>query len=400
MTTAQTRRPLAFLDQELQTLEAEGRRIKLRILQGAQKPVSVIDGKRVVNLTSNNYLNLTVHPKLKKAARDAVRTHGVGTAAVRTIIGTMDLNMELERRLALFKGTEAALVFQSGFTTNVALCQSLMSSEKDLLISDELNHASIIDGARLAKAPRKIYPHKDMKALQAILESPEARAARRKLIVTDGVFSMDGDLPPLPEIVDLAERFDAVVMVDDAHASGVMGKNGRGTPDHFGVVDRVPIQIGTLSKAVGSIGGYAASTQSLRDYLVSVARPFLFSSSHPPSVTATCLAAIDVLETEPELIEKLWSNARFFKEGLKKLGFDTGVSETPITPVIVGDTQKAQAFSAQLFEEGVFALAIGFPTVPKGKERLRTIVSAGHTEKDLEKALKKFRKVGRRLGII
>ncbi|HAH06352.1 MAG TPA: 8-amino-7-oxononanoate synthase, partial [Elusimicrobia bacterium] len=219
-------------------------------------------------------------------------------------------------------------------------------------------------------------------------------------IVTDGVFSMDGDLPPLPEIVDLAERFDAVVMVDDAHASGVMGKNGRGTPDHFGVVDRVPIQIGTLSKAVGSIGGYAASTQSLRDYLVSVARPFLFSSSHPPSVTATCLAAIDVLETEPELIEKLWSNARFFKEGLKKLGFDTGVSETPITPVIVGDTQKAQAFSAQLFEEGVFALAIGFPTVPKGKERLRTIVSAGHTEKDLEKALKKFRKVGRRLGII
>jgi len=392
--------PLAFLDDELRTLDQEGRRVRLRVLQGAQAPVSIVDGKEVINLASNNYLNLTVHPKLKKAAREAIRTHGVGTAAVRTIIGTMDLNEELERRLARFKGTEAALVFQSGFTTNVACCQSLMSSEKDLLISDELNHASIIDGARLAKSQRKVYPHKDMKALRAILESPESRSARRRMIVTDGVFSMDGDLAPLPEIVDLAETHDAIVMVDDAHASGVMGRNGRGTPDHFNLVDRVPIQIGTLSKAVASIGGYVASTQALRDYLISVARPFLFSSSHPPSVSATCIAALDVLENEPQRIEKLWRNARFFKKGLKKLGFNTGMSETPITPVIVGDTQKAKAFSARLFEEGVFALAIGFPTVPRGGERLRTIVSAGHTTRELKTALERFAKVGRELGII
>ncbi|MFA6030125.1 MAG: glycine C-acetyltransferase [Elusimicrobiota bacterium] len=391
---------LAFLDEELRTLEREGRRIRLRVLQGAQEPVSVIDGKRVVNLTSNNYLNLTVHPKLKRAAQEAIKTHGVGTAAVRTIIGTMDLNVKLEERLARFKGTEAALVFQSGFTTNTACCQSLMSSEEDLLISDALNHASIIDGGRLAKSARQIYPHKDMKALTAILESPEARKARRKMIVTDGVFSMDGDLAPLPEIVELAERYEAIVMVDDAHASGVMGKNGRGTPDHFGLTDRVPVQIGTLSKAIASIGGYVASSASLRDYLVSTARPFLFSSSHPPSVTATCIAALDVLEGEPQLIEKLWKNARFFKDGLQALGFDTGVSETPITPVIVGDTAKAQAFSARLFDEGVFALAIGFPTVAKGKERLRTIVSAGHSQSDLETALEKFGKVGRELGLV
>ena len=394
------RSPLAFLDKELRTLDQEGRRVRLRVLQGAQRPVSVVDGKEVINLTSNNYLNLTVHPKLKKAAREAIRTHGVGTAAVRTIIGTMDLNEELERRLARFKGTEAALVFQSGFTTNTACCQSLMSSEKDILISDELNHASIVDGARLAKAQRKVYPHKDMKALKAILESPESRAARRRMIVTDGVFSMDGDLAPLPEIVDLAESYEAIVMVDDAHASGVMGRNGRGTPDHFNVADRVPIQIGTLSKAVASVGGYVASTQALRDYLISVARPFLFSSSHPPSVTAACIAALDVLESEPERIEKLWRNARFFKRGLKKLGFDTGMSETPITPVIVGDTRKAKAFSARLFEEGVFALAIGFPTVARGGERLRTIVSSGHTTRQLKTALEKFAKVGKELGII
>jgi glycine C-acetyltransferase len=353
-----------------------------------------------VNLTSNNYLALTNHPKVKKAAKDAIDRYGVGTAAVRSIIGTMDIHQELERRLAAFKGTESALVFQSGFTTNVALCQSVMNDEKDFLVSDELNHASIIDGARLAKAKRKVYPHKDMKALKAILESPESRGARRRMIVTDGVFSMDGDLAPLPEIVELADKHEALVMVDDAHASGVMGRNGRGTPDHFRLTERVPIQIGTLSKAIGAIGGYVASSAGMRDYLVSTARPFLFSSSHPPSVTATCIAALDILEQEPGIVERLWANARMFKEGLKKAGFDTGLSETPITPVIVGDTRKAQAFSARLFEEGVFALAIGFPTVAKGKERLRTIVSAGHTEKDLELALSKFRSVGKELGII
>ncbi|HAM36218.1 MAG TPA: glycine C-acetyltransferase [Elusimicrobia bacterium] len=391
---------MGFLDSEIVRLKSEGRFVKLRILQGPQEPVSVIDGKKVVNLTSNNYLDLANHPALKKAAKEAIDKYGVGTAAVRPIIGTMDIHQLLETRLAEFKGTEAALVFQSGFTVNVACCQSLMTDEKDLLVSDELNHASIIDGARLAKASRRIYPHKDMKALKAILESAEARGARRKMIVTDGVFSMDGDLAPLPEIVDLAEQYGAFVMVDDAHASGVMGRNGRGTPDHFGLTSRVHIQIGTLSKAVAAIGGYVAGSQSLRDYLASVGRPFTFSSSHPPSVTATCIAALDILISEPQRIEKLWSNARYFKEGLKKIGFDTGASETPITPVMVGDTAKAQKLSARLFEEGVFALSICYPIVARGKDRLRTIVSSGHSQKDLDFALDKFRKVGKEAGVI
>ena len=394
-----TSKLMGFLDEENAQLKSEGRLVKLRILETAQKPVSVIDGKKVINLTSNNYLDLADHPALKKAAKDAIDRWGVGTAAVRPIIGTMTIHDELEKKLAAFKGTEACVVFQSGFTVNVACCQSLMSSEKDLLISDELNHASIIDGARLAKAPRKIMRHKDVKHLKELLESPEARAARRKMIVTDGVFSMDGDIAPLPEIVDIAEKYDAFVMVDDAHASGVMGKNGRGTPSHFGLTDKVQIQIGTLSKAVASIGGYVAGSQSLRDYLISVGRPFTFSSSHPPSVTATCSAAVDILLNEPERIERLWENARLFKEGLGKLGFDTGASETPITPVIIGDTAKAQKFSARLFEEGVFALSICFPIVARGKDSLRTIVSSGHSQKDLEFALEKFGKVGRELGL-
>jgi glycine C-acetyltransferase len=391
---------MGFLDEENAKLKAEGRLVKLRILETAQKPVSVIDGKKVVNLTSNNYLDLADHPALKKAAKDAIDRWGVGTAAVRPIIGTMTIHDDLEKKIAKFKGTEASVVFQSGFTVNVACCQSLMSDPKDLLISDELNHASIIDGARLAKAARKVYAHKDMKALKDILESPESRGARRKMIVTDGVFSMDGDLAPLPEIVDLAEKYEAFVMVDDAHASGVMGKSGRGTPSHFGLTDKVQIQIGTLSKAIAAIGGYVAGSQSLRDYLVSVGRPFTFSSSHPPSVTATCSAALDILLNEPERIDKLWENAKFFKDGLKKLGFNTGASETPITPVIIGDTAKAQKMSARLFEEGVFALSICFPIVARGKDRLRTIVSSGHTQKDLEFALENFGKVGRELGII
>jgi glycine C-acetyltransferase len=389
---------LNFLDEEISQLKAEGRFVKLRVVTGMQAPVSIVDGKKVVNLTSNNYLDLTEHPKLKAAAKAAIDSNGVGTAAVRPIIGTMDMHLALEEKLAKFKGTEAALTFQSGFTVNVACCQSLMSSDKDLLISDELNHASIIDGGRLSKAVRKIYPHKDMKALEAILK--EGTGARRRMIVTDGVFSMDGDLAPLPEIVALAEKYGAFVMVDDAHASGVMGKNGRGTPSHFGVSDKVEIQIGTLSKAVGAVGGYVAGERRLIDYLTSVARPFTFSSSLPPSVIASCSAAVDVMLDEPERIAKLWENARHFKEGLKKLGFDTGASETPITPVLIGDTKKAQAFSARLFEEGVFALAICFPIVGRGKDRLRTIVSSGHTMKDLDFALEKFGKVGRELGLI
>ncbi|HEX4048445.1 MAG TPA: glycine C-acetyltransferase [Elusimicrobiota bacterium] len=387
-----------FLDEEIAQLKAEGRFARLRVVTGMQAPVSIVDGKRVVNLTSNNYLDLTEHPRLKAAAKAAIDSHGVGTAAVRPIIGTMDLHVALEEKLAKFKGTESALTFQSGFTVNVACCQSLMSSDKDVLISDELNHASIIDGGRLSKAVRKIYPHKDMKALEAILK--EASGARRRLIVTDGVFSMDGDLAPLPEIVALAEKHGAFVMVDDAHASGVMGKNGRGTPSHFGVSDKVQIQIGTLSKAVGAVGGYVAGTRKLTDYLTSVARPFIFSSSLPPSVVASCSAAVDVMLEEPERIEKLWTNARHLKEGLKKLGFDTGASETPITPVMVGDTKKAQAFSARLFEEGVFALSICFPIVARGKDRLRTIVSSGHSAADLDFALEKFGQVGRELGLV
>jgi len=398
--TTKTDSLMDFLDAENAQLKTEGRFVRLRVLTGHQAPVSVVDGKKVVNLTSNNYLDLTEHPKLKAAAKAAIDTHGVGTAAVRPIIGTQDIHMALEEKLAKFKGTESALVFQSGFTVNVACCQSLMSDPKDLLISDELNHASIIDGARLAKAARKVYPHKDMKALQAILETPEAKSARRKMIVTDGVFSMDGDLAPLPEIVDLAERYGAFVMVDDAHASGVMGENGRGTPNHFKVSERVQVSIGTLSKAVGSVGGYVAGQKRLIDYLTSTARPFTFSSSHPPSVIATCAAAIDVMLDEPQRIQKLWQNAAHFKEGLKKLGFDTGASETPITPVLIGDTKKAQEFSARLFDEGVFALAICFPIVARGKDRLRTIVSSGHTAKDLDFALEKFGKVGRELGLI
>jgi len=391
---------LKFLEEDVALLKKENRFIKLHELQSAQDAVCVIDGKKVINLTSNNYLCLTTHPKVKKAAVDATKKYGVGTAAVRTIIGTMSMHQELERRFAEFKGTEASILIQSGFTTNVAVCQSLMNSEKDLLISDELNHASIIDGARLAKATRKIYKHKDMNSLREILESPEARAARRKLVVTDGVFSMDGDIAPLPEIVELCEKYNAVLMVDDAHSSGVLGRQGRGTVDHFNLKGRVDIQIGTLSKAFGAIGGYAAATNTFRDYMVSTARPFLFSSSHPPSVVATCMAGLDVLYSEPELLKKLWDNTKFFKEELKKAGFNTGCSETPITPVMVGDTVKAQKMSEMLFEEGVFALSIGFPTVAKGKERLRTIVTAGHSMKDLEKAAAAFKKVGKALSVI
>jgi glycine C-acetyltransferase len=312
----------------------------------------------------------------------------------------MSLHTELEEKFAAFKHAEASILFQSGFTSNVAVCQSLMSSDQDLLISDELNHASIIDGARLAKAPRKIYRHKDVKHLAEILETPEARKARRKMVVTDGVFSMDGDVANLDEIVETAHKYGAFVMVDDAHASGVIGKEGRGTVSHFGLDGKVEIQIGTLSKAFAAVGGYAATTRSLRDYLGSVARPFLFSSSQPPSVSATCIAVLEILLNEPEYLKRLWDNTAFFKEEMKKAGFNTGESVTPITPVMVGDMGKAVALSQRLFDEGVFALPLGFPTVPKGKERLRTIVTAGHTMKDLEFAVGKFVKVGKELGII
>lgn len=400
MIAKNVKRKLAFLNEEIKTLKKEDRFIKPRVLQSAQKPVSIIDGKKVVNLTSNNYLAMTDNPAVKKAAIDAINKYGVGSAAVRTIIGTMKIHKELEEKFAKFKNTEDSILFQSGFTTNVAVCQSLMTSEEYLLISDELNHASIIDGARLAKSPRKIYRHKDMKHLKEILESPESKKAKRKLIVTDGVFSMDGDISPLPEIVELANKYDAIVMVDDAHASGVIGKQGRGTVNHYGLDGKVEIQIGTLSKAFAAVGGYAATTKNMTAYLGSVARPFLFSSSQPPSVAATCIKILDILLKEPKYLKQLWDNTNFFKEELKKAGFDTGESVTPITPIMVGDSSKAIKFSNMLFDEGVFSLYIVYPTVPKGKERLRAIVTAGHTMKDLEFAISKFVKVGRKLGII
>ena len=389
-----------FLDEEIAQLKAENRLIKLHILESEQAPVAVIDGKKVVNLTSNNYLNMTTHPKVKKAAIEAIEKYGIGTAAVRTIIGTMTMHEELEKRLAKFKGAEAAILTQSGFTANTATCQCLMTSPQDVLISDELNHASIIDGGRLAKAQKKVYRHSDMAHLKEILESEEVRRARRKLLVTDGVFSMDGDICKLPDIVELCDKHGVLTMIDDAHASGVLGEHGHGTVEHFHMQGKVDIQIGTLSKAFAAVGGYVCGPQKLRDYMVSTARPFLFSSSQPPSVIATCLAGLDVIENEPERLKTLWENTRFFKNALQAAGFDTGHSETPVTPVMVGDSAKAQALSRRLFEEGVFALAIVFPTVPRGKERLRTIVTAGHTRQDLEFAADKFAKIGKEMGLI
>ncbi|WP_428064869.1 glycine C-acetyltransferase [Candidatus Avelusimicrobium facis] len=389
-----------FLDAEIAQLKAENRFIHLHELQSAQSPVAVIDGKKVVNLTSNNYLNLTTHPKVKQAAIEAIEKYGIGTAAVRTIIGTMTMHEELERRLAAFKGAEAAILTQSGFTANTATCQCLMTSPEDVLISDELNHASIIDGGRLAKAKKKVYRHSDMAHLKEILESDEVKNARRKLLVTDGVFSMDGDICHLPDIVELCNKHGVITMIDDAHASGVLGEHGHGTVEYFHMQGQVDIQIGTLSKAFAAVGGYVAGPQKLRDYMVSTARPFLFSSSQPPSVIATCLAGLDVIENEPERLQKLWDNTHYFKTALQQAGFDTGHSQTPVTPVMVGDSAQAQELSRRLFDEGVFALAIVFPTVPRGKERLRTIVTAGHTREDLEFAAAKFAKVGKEMGLI
>ena len=385
------------LEGEIENLKQKGLYRKLRVVQGEEKPACVIDGKEVINLSSNNYLGLTTHPRLKEAARGAVDTHGVGTAAVRSIIGTMDLHEELERRIAVFKRTEAALTFQSGFATNQAIIQSLLE-EPDAVISDELNHASIIDGIRLTKASRHIYKHVDMNDLETKLR--EADGKRTKLVITDGVFSMDGDISPLREIVEIAERHGAAVYVDDAHASGVLGSNGRGSVDHWGMDGRVDVQVGTFSKAIGSQGGYIACIGPLREYLIHRARPFLFSNALPPSVVASCIAAIDVLESEPALIEKLWENTRYFKGALKKLGFDIGTSETPITPVIAGAAERAHRLSDRLFEEGVFAQGIGYPTVPEGKARVRTIVTAVHTREQMDTAIAAFEKVGRELAII
>jgi glycine C-acetyltransferase len=389
--------PLAYIGAELEALKQQGLYRRLRVLEDEQKPESTFDGQRVVNLSSNNYLGLTTHPRLRERALEAVRRLGVGSASVRTIAGTMAIHTELERRLAEFKQTEAAVVFQSGFTANAGTVSSILGKD-DVVISDELNHASIIDGCRLSRATVKVFPHKDVQAARRIID--DLPAGQRKLLITDGVFSMDGDLGPLAELCEVAEATGCIMMVDDAHASGVFGANGRGTVDHFGMHGRVDIQVGTLSKAMGALGGYVAGNRNLIEFLYHRARPFLFSTSHPPAVAAACIAALDVLLEEPEIMERLWDNTRFFKAGLERLGFDTGLSESPITPVIAGDSAKANRLSDRLFEEGVFAQAIGYPTVARDKARVRTIVTATHTREDLQFALDTFFKVGRELGLV
>jgi glycine C-acetyltransferase len=406
MTAHLRRDPLAFLGEELEDLRNKHLYRPLRVMSSAQGPVVSVDDRRLISLSSNDYLGLTHHPRLRDAALQAVRDYGAGSGAVRTIAGTMTLHEELERDLAAFKRTEATLTFQSGFSANTGVIPTI-TGEQDLIVSDELNHASIIDGMRLSKAPRKIYPHGNVEALGEILT--EAREKGRDgtglpyrliLVVSDGVFSMDGDIAPLPGIVEAAEAADAAVFVDDAHASGVLGRDGRGSVDHFGLHGRVAIQVGTLSKAVGVLGGYVAGSQDLRDILVQRSRPFLFSTSHPPAVAAACREAIRVMQEEPELHERLWSNTRRFKAELARLGFDTGRSETPITPVMMGDPDTAGRFSQRLFEEGVFAQPVVFPTVAIDKARIRTIVTAAHADEQLDQALEAFATVGRELGLI
>ena len=406
MTNVTRHDPLAFIEAELEDLRAKHLYRPLRVMSSEQGPVATVDGREVISLSSNDYLGLTHHPRLKAAAVEAVREYGAGAGAVRTIAGTMAMHEALEAELAAFKGTEAVLTFQSGFTANTGVIPTI-TGEADLIVSDALNHASIIDGMRLSKAPRRVYPHADLAGLEAVLaEAAEhgrpdgAGPYRLILIVTDGVFSMDGDITPLPGIVELAERYGAAVFVDDAHASGVLGRNGRGSVDHFGLHGRVAIQVGTLSKAVGVLGGYVAGSQALRDLLIQRARPFLFSTSHPPAVVEACREAIRVMEEETWRIERLWASTRRFKAELARLGFDIGRSETPITPVIVGDSEAAIRFSARLFEEGVFATSVVFPTVALDQARLRTIVTAALTDEHLDRALGAFDRVGRELGLI
>jgi glycine C-acetyltransferase len=389
--------PLAYLDDELNELRRQGLYRPLRVLDGEQKAHATVDHRSVVNLSSNNYLGLTTHPTLRARALEALQAFGVGTGSVRTIAGTMAIHVELERRLAAFKQTDAAVVFQSGFTANAGTVSSLLGRD-DVIVSDELNHASIIDGARLSRATIKVFPHRDVDAARTIIAALPRQ--QRKLVITDGVFSMDGDLGALPELCDLSDEFGCIMMVDDAHASGVFGRAGRGTVDHFGMHGRVDVQVGTLSKALGALGGYVAGSTSLIEFLHRRARPFLFSTSHPPSVAATCIAAIDVLESEPQWMERLWENTRFFKAGLQGLGYDIGISESPITPVIVGDGARAMTLSDKLFDKGVFAQGIGFPTVAPGKARVRTIVTATHTHDELQFAIDAFQAVGAELGLI
>ena len=389
---------LDHLKAQLEELERSGTALQPRTLEGQQGARARFDGRDVINLASNNYLGLAAHPRMRKAASRAAAELGAGSGAVRTIAGTMALHRELERRFAEFKHAEDSIMFQSGFTANSGTVAAILSRE-DVIVSDELNHASIIDGARLSRAEIKVFPHKDAEAAGRLLEETK-RPGRNQLLITDGVFSMDGDIAPLPDLVEVAERHGAIMMIDDAHASGVLGKNGRGTVDHFGLHGRVDIQVGTLSKAIGVLGGFIAGPAHLIQWLVNRGRPFLFSTSAPPAVAAACIEALDILEEEPHLVERLWDRTRFFKEGLERLGFDTGLSETPITPVMAGEETAAVELSRGLWQEGVFSPAIVYPTVAKGKARVRTIVTAEHTEEDLGEALRAFETVGRKLGLI
>lgn len=403
MPTQTTRQQLSFLTDQMNELKAKGTHFNLRVLDDEQAPECTIDGKHVINIASNNYLGLTTHPKLREAAMNALKKFGVGSGAVRTVAGTMRIHMELEEKIAKFKNVEACVVFQSGFTANAGTVSAILGKD-DFIISDELNHASIIDGARLSRAKIKVFRHKDAAHAEELLKEIKDQPGH-KLLITDGVFSMDGDIGPLPALCDVAEKYGAIMMVDDAHSSGVLGKNGRGTIDHFNVHGRVDIQVGTLSKAIGALGGYVCGSKDLIDFLYHRARPFLFSTSHPPSVAATCIAAFDLLEEEPQLMDQLWANTRFFKKELGGLGFNIGgqntpTSETPITPIIIGDGKLTMDFSRELFKEGVFATGIAFPTVPEGKARIRTIMSATHTQDQLTRALEVLKKVGKRMGIL
>src|SRR6201995_3996785 len=403
MPTTATRPQLSYLADQMKELEQKGTHFKLRVLMDEQAPECTVDGKHVINLASNNYLGLTTDPKLREAAIAAIKKYGVGSGAVRTVSGTMSIHMELEEKIARFKNTEACVVFQSGFTANAGTVSTILAKE-DFIISDELNHASIIDGARLSRAKIKVFRHKDVAHAEEMLKEV-ANEPGRKLLITDGVFSMDGDIGPVDKLCDLADRYGAIMMVDDAHASGVLGRNGRGSIDHFGCHGRVDIQVGTLSKAIGALGGYVCGSKDLIDYLYHRARPFLFSTSHPPSVAATCIAAFDLLENEPGRIDRLWSNPRYFQGELKRAGFNIGgintpATETPITPIIVGEGRAAMDFSRALFEEGVMGTGIAFPTVPEGKARIRLIVTSEHTKAQLDQALETLVRVAKRMSLL
>jgi glycine C-acetyltransferase len=402
-TVASTRPQLAHLTAQLDDLRQRGTFFKLRVLDDQQAPVCTYDGKRVINLASNNYLGLCNHPKLEEAAIAATKKYGVGSGAVRTIAGTMRIHMELEEKIAAFKGVEACVVFQSGFAANAGTVGSILGKD-DFILSDELNHASIIDGARLSRAKIKVFRHKDVAHAEELLQEIRHEPGH-KLLITDGVFSMDGDIGPVDKLAAVAEKYGAIMMIDDAHASGVLGRNGRGSADHFHVTPKVDIQVGTLSKAIGALGGYVCGSRDLIDYLSHRARPFLFSTSHPPSVAATCIAAFDILEDEPDRIDRLWTNTSYFKQQLTDAGFDVGgvstpKSETPITPILIGDGRRTMEFSKALFEAGVMATGIAFPTVPEGKARIRTIMTSEHTHAEIDHALEVITTVARKTGVL